>query len=195
MNALKDNPTKRCSDCRRQKPAVNFGANRSAADGLARQCLECTRAADRRRQPRHQAAKQIRQKRRRKEERSREAAEYMSKGTGTATPHCSDIITGFWKKSDCEPFVNLLVDHLRDCKKSSNSNLVRRTINRVMEKTDEYWKARQVDLSLLSQDELGRRVQNLLREPFERWRATRLADGHSATQDEFAELFCQERFG
>lgn len=172
MDALKDNPTqgtamKRCSGCRRQKPAVMgkyFGSHRSAWDGLARQCLECTRAADRRRKPRHEAQKRRRRKRNKRREQA-EAVAYSAKGKprlSVATPYPAEVVEDLSRQHGRERSVGLLASHLRNCKTSNNREAVRQAIAWVLNATAEHEEANRVDLSLLTQDELARRLQKLM---------------------------------
>lgn len=174
MDTLKHNPTrsearKYCSGCDMGKPAIKgayFGANRSTGDGLARRCLECSRAADRRRQPKHQAQKQIRQKRQKKEARKREIDGSVTGNgkprRGSATPHTTEIIEDFWKAYDQERFVDLLVEHLENCETSNNIGAVWKTIEWVMKLTAEHGPPSLGDLSHMTQNELACELQKIL---------------------------------
>lgn len=178
MNTSNNNPSpskngKYCSGCGLEKPAIKgeyFGANRSTGDGLARRCLECARAADRRRQPQHQARKLLRQRRQRKEERAREAAEYVAgrRSPSTATPHAAEDIEGFWNKYDRKRFLGLLITHFKNCKSSNNIEVVQKAIDATMKITVEHWQAGKYrplsleELSLLTEDELAKRLRRLM---------------------------------
>lgn len=175
MNTSNNNPSpsknrKYCSGCGLEKPAIKgeyFGANRSTGDGLARRCLECARAADRRRQPQHQARKLLRQRRQRKEEPAREAADYVAgrRSPSTAAPCAAEEVEEFWKGYDRERFMDLFVGHLRDCKSSNNIESVGKAIDAVMNLTAESGPQplSREELSHLTDDELAIRFQKLMR--------------------------------
>lgn len=128
------------------------------------------RQLQRQRQPRHQAAKVRRQKRQRKEDRAREAKDYVEGKllSGDSIPPSVEEINSFWDGQDRNRFTNLVVDHLKECKSGGTIDGVQRTIDRMMKATIEHERASgQQPLSLeklgqLTEDELGTRFRAVL---------------------------------
>ena len=161
---LMGSPTKHCSGCDRDLPAIKgkyFGANRSTADGLASRCLECARAADRKRPPQHQARNA---RRRRKAVRECEVSEYAAgirrSKSAANQPHASETTEDFWEigDRDRDRSAELVASHLRACRTCDDPAVVQRAIDAVLEATADCRPCPE-DLGLLTDDELGQRFQ------------------------------------
>lgn len=168
MDTLPDKPTKHCSGCDLDLPAIRefFGANRSTKDGLARHCLECARAFDRKRPPRNQAISTCRRRRLRASQ-AKEAADYgaaIEKSKSAANePHTSEMVGDFWEIQDGDRGTGILAGYLEDCKTCDNLDAVQKVIDMRLEVTNQRQRRlSQEELSCMTDDELAQAAQKIL---------------------------------
>ena len=171
MDSLPDKPTKHCSGCDRDLPAIKgkyFGANRSTKDGMARHCLECARASDQKRPPRNQAISACR-RRRRSASQAKEAADYVAginRGKSTANePHASEAAEDFWEIQDGDRHTGLLASHLDDCKTGGNIDAIQAVIDLRLNVANQPRRLSQEELSRMTEAELAQAAQKVLQGP------------------------------